>query len=90
MSLRADLLRKAKEVIEEINLPFKINKEKKQLEIWILTKEERIASMEQKIQELKTSKELNIDTLLSNVDSLDLEKRKLKQDTDLLKELYSE
>lgn len=90
MSLRADLLRKAKEVIEEINLPFKINKEKKQLEIWILTKEERIASMEQKIQELKTSKELNIDTLLSNVDSLDLEKRKLKQGTDLLKELYSE
>lgn len=90
MSLRETILKKTDEAIEAIKLPFKIKKEKKELEKWILNKEEEMATLELKIADLKSSKDISIDKLLDIIDDLDLTKRRLIQGEYLLEELYKD
>ena len=51
MSLYKDLLGKSKEVIAALELPFKVKKEKKNLEMKILELEQEIAKDELTIQD---------------------------------------
>lgn len=88
MSLYKDLISKGKEAIAAIELPFKVKKEQKNLEMKILELEQQIAKDELTIQEQKSAQPVNWDSLINAVDTLALNQRKLKQLQDLETELF--
>ena len=88
MSTRKELLRLAEAGIKEIKLPFKLKKEKKQLESWILDYEEKAATLDSEITDIKCEENLNVDKILDKTDELELAKRRLKQGQNLMKELF--
>jgi len=88
MSLYKDLISKGKEAIASIELPFKVRKEKKNLEMKILELEQQIAKDELTIQEQKSKEPVDWDKLINAIDGLQLNNRKLKQLQDLETELF--
>ena len=90
MSLYKDLLKLGKDAIAEIELPFKVKKEQKNLEMQILELEQQIAKDELTIQEQKTKSPINWDSLVSALDNKAINERKLGQLLELEKELFSE
>lgn len=85
---RKELLKLGEDALKQIKAPFKLAKEKKQLETWILEKEEKIAELESKVNEEKCKEVINFDTILNAEDELQLAKRRLKQGQDLMEELF--
>ena len=85
---REDLLKASKEILESIQLPFKIRKDKKTLEAWIIDREQKIAELENKVQEEKSAKDFDVEKLLTAIDNLQLERRRLDQGNTLLTELF--
>ena len=83
-----ELLAKGKEAIAALELPFKIKKEKKNLEMKILELEQEIAKNELTVQEQKSANPINWDKLISSIDTVELSKRKLKQLEKLQEELF--
>lgn len=90
MSLRKDLLSKGKEALDAIKLPFKVRKEKKDAEQWILNKEQKIAELEFKIQEAKGAENLDFDKIADMIDERDLIVRRLDQGQKLSDELFEQ
>ena len=90
MSLYKDLLKLGKDAIAEIELPFKVKKEQKNLEMQILELEQQIAKDELTIQEQKTKSPINWDSLTNALDNKAISERKLGQLESLEKELFSE
>ena len=89
MSLYEQLLSKGKEAIAALELPFKVKKEKKTLEMKILELEQQIAKDELTIQEQKSSNPINWDKLIEAMNNKSLNNRKLNQLQELEKELFS-
>ena len=87
---RIDLIKLAKDAVDELKAPFKVRKEKKQLESWIIDREQKIAELEESINNIKsdTSTEFKVDNLLDKIDELALEQRRLKQGQEVLTELF--
>jgi hypothetical protein len=83
-----DLLSKGKEAIAALELPFKVRKERKQLEMKILELEQEIAKCDLTIQEQKSASPVNWDSLISSIDNKALTERKLNQLQELEKELF--
>ena len=90
MSLYKDLLKLGKEAIAEIELPFKVKKEQKNLEMEILELEQTIARDELTIQEQKCKFPVNWHDLLNAIDNKAINERKLKQLQDLQTEMFGE
>lgn len=90
MSLYRDLISKGKEAIAALELPFKVKKEKKNLEMKILELEQQIAKDELTIQEQKSSVPVAWDSLISAIDNKALNDRKLEQLKNLEQELFAE
>jgi len=90
MSLYKELISKGKEAIAALELPFKVKKEKKNLEMKILELEQKISKDELTIQEQKSASPINWDTLIDAIDDNGLNLRKLTQLQDLEKELFGE
>ena len=90
MSTRKELLKMGEDAIKAVKLPFKIRKEKKQLEALILDYEERVATLESEINDLKAEETLNVERILDKVDDLELAQRRLKQGEELMKELFDD
>lgn len=88
MAKREELIKMGKEAIEALQAPFKVRKDKKTLEAWLIDKEQKIAELENKIQEEKSAKDFKVDSILKAIDDLAIEKRKLKQGEELLAELF--
>ena len=88
MNLYKDLISKGKEAIAAIELPFKVKKEQKNLEMKILELEQSIAKDELTIQEQKSAQPINWDKLIDALDTMELNKRKLTQLKSLEKELF--
>lgn len=88
MSLYKDLISKGKEAIAAIELPFKVKKEQKNLEMKILELEQSIAKDELTIQEQKSAQPVDWNKLTDAIDTMDLNKRKLGQLQVLEKELF--
>lgn len=88
-NLRTKLLKTTDDLKKALQVPFKVRKERKQLESWNIDKEQKIAELEDEIQELKAGDDLNIDSLLSKRDDLQLTERKLVQGEELLEELFN-
>lgn len=90
MSLYRKLLAKGKEAIAELELPFKVKKEKKNLEMKILELEQSIAKDELTVQEQKSACPIDWDKLIEAIDKLDLSNRTLKQLKALEAEMFEE
>ena len=80
MSKRIDLIKMGKEALDNLQAPFKVRKDRKELESWIIDREQKIAELENKIQELKGSKDnFDVEKILNAIDDLALEQRRLQQ-----------
>lgn len=90
MSLYKDLLKLGKDAIAEIELPFKVKKEQKHLEMQILELEQQIAKDELTIQEQKTKSPISWDALVNALDNKAINERKLAQLIELENELFGE
>lgn len=90
MSLYGKLLSKGKETIEKLELPFKVKKEHKNLEMKILELEQQIAKDELTIQEQKSASPVNWEKLIEAIDKLSLNNRKLNQLQALEQEMFGE
>jgi len=87
-NLRTKLLKCTEDAKKALVTPFKVQKEKKQLESFILDREQQIAEFESDIEELKAADELNIDRIINKRDDIDIEKRRLKLAQELMEELF--
>ena len=85
---RSDLLKLGEDALKTIKLPFKLKKEKKSLESWVLDYEEKVATQDAEIADLKAEEKLNTDSILDKVDERELAERRLKQGEELMKELF--
>lgn len=90
MSLYEQLLAKGKDAIADIERPFKVRREKKQLEMKILELEAKLAQHDLTIQEQKSANPIDWDKLVKAVDNKELDERKLKQFQGLEVELFTE
>jgi hypothetical protein len=90
MSLYKDLLSRGKEAIEALELPFKVKKEKKNLEMKILELEQSISKDELTVQEQKSKSPVDWDKLIDSIDALALNNRKLVQLQELEKEMFDD
>ena len=88
MSLYKDLLSKGKEAVAALELPFKVKKEKKNLEMKILELEQSIANNELTVQEQKSASPINWNKLIQAIDELALSNRELSQLQELEKEMF--
>jgi len=90
MSLYKELLSKGENAIKALELPFKVKKEKKNLEMKILELEQEVAQDNLTLQEEKSKCPINWDKVIDAIDNLELNKRKLEQLENLQKELFIE
>lgn len=90
MGLYKELLGKGKEAIAALELPFKVKKERKNLEMRILDLESQLAKDDLTIQEQKSTCPINWDKLVSALDNKALNDRKLSQLKALETELFGE
>ena len=88
MKKREQYLKATKEAIKLVKLPFKLRKEKKQLESWVIDREEDVATLENDIVELQSNETLDVDNILNKEDDLVLLKRRLDQGEKLYGELF--
>ena len=88
MSLYKTLLGKGKEAIAAMELPFKVKKEQKQLEMKILELENEISKDELTIQENKSASPVDWNELIKCIDNKALNDRKLAQLKALEKEMF--
>ena len=86
---RSELLKLGEDALKLIKLPFQLKKEKKSLESWVIDYEERVATLDAEISDLKAEEKLNVDKILDKVDEKELAERRLKQGEELMKELFS-
>lgn len=90
MSLYRDLISKGKEAVAALELPFKVKKEHKNLEMKILELEQQIAKDELTIQEQKSASPVDWNKLIDAIDNKALNERKLQQLKELEKELFND
>lgn len=83
-----DLIKLAKEKIEDIKAPFVARKNELSLEAEINDIESKIADADLKIQTEKSSKEVNWKTVRKAIDDKALLERELNQMKELQKELF--
>lgn len=88
MSLYSELLSKGKEAIAAIELPFKVKKEEKNLEMKILELEQQIAKDELTIQQQKSANPINWDSLIDAIDNKAYNAMKLEKLIGLKEELF--
>lgn len=88
MNLYESLLKKGKEVIADLERPFRVKKEKKNLEMKILEIEQQIANDSLTIQEQKSANPIDWDKLTSSIDKKELNERKLKQYQELMDDMF--
>lgn len=90
MSTRKTLLKLTEEGVKAVKLPFKLRKEKKQLESWTIDYEEKVETLGSDITDLKCKEELDVEAILDKVDEKELAERRLKQGTVLMDELFGD
>ena len=78
-SLYSKLLEKGKDAIAALERPFKVEKEKKNLEMKILDLKQTLATDELTIQEQMSSHPVDWDKLIEAIDRKEVNQRKLKQ-----------
>ena len=85
-----EVLKMAKEKIDESLAPVRAYRAKKQAELEIAKMDEKMASQEAKINELCCEKELDFDKIISAQDEYALMERRKKQFEKIIKEMFPE
>lgn len=85
-----EILKMAKEAIDDTLAPVRAMKAKKQAELEVAKMDAKIATQEAKIQEICTSKEIDFDKLITAQDELALMERRKKQFGKIIEELFPE
>jgi hypothetical protein len=83
-----DVLKMAKEAVDDALAPVRCMRAKKQAELEMAKLDEEIATKEAKIHELCTGKEVNFANLIEMQDQLALIERKKKQYQKILDEMF--
>jgi hypothetical protein len=83
-----DVLKMAKDVIDDTLAPVRTMRAKKQAELEMAKLDEEIATQEAKIHELCCEKEINFAGLIDKQDKLALTQRKKKQYQKILDEMF--
>lgn len=84
----SELLTMGKEALEASLAPKRAKSQHKKAELELAKLDESCATLEQRITEACSSKELNFDQVLNLMDELDLSDRKRKQLATLLEQLF--
>ena len=84
----SDVIRMAKEAIQDTLAPVRVMRAKKQAELEMAKLDEAIATQEAKIHETCTEKEINFGKLIDEQDRLALALRKKKQYKKILDEMF--
>jgi len=85
-----EILKMAKEMVDEALAPVRAMRAKKQAELEVAKMDEKIATHEAKIQEICVEKDINFDKLISAQDELALMERRKKQFARIIEELFPE
>ena len=88
--LYKQLLELGKEAIADIERPFKVRKEQKNLEMEIIKLEQQLAKDDLTLTEQKSANPIDWNKLIDAIDSKELNERKLKQLKNLEQELFGE
>lgn len=84
------LLTMAKEAVDTALAPVRARAAKKQAELETCKLDEKIATLEQKITELCSQKDLNFDSIIDKMDELALAERRKSQFEKITVELFPE
>lgn len=85
-----EMLKWSKEKVDEALAPIRAIKAKKQAELEIAKLEEKIATLEAKINEVCIEKDIDFNFLIERLDDLALLERKKKQFIKIIDELFPE
>ena len=85
-----DVLKMAKEKVNDALAPVRANRAKKQAELEMAKLDEEIATQTAKIHEICCEKEINFAALIEKQDQLALTERKKKQYQKILDEMFPE
>lgn len=85
-----EILKMAKEKVDEHLAPVRANRAKKQAELEIAKMEEKMASQEAKVFELCAAKELDFDKIIEAQDEYALMERRKKQFKKIIEEMFPE
>lgn len=85
---REELLKTDKSELDAQEIPFQLKTEKLELEIWLTKREKEVADLELRVKRMKSSVELDVDSILDAMDTLSLVKRRLEQGRELMQELF--
>jgi hypothetical protein len=88
MNLYEKLLASSKEIIADLERPFKVREEKSKLNLRIVQLESEIATNQRNLQELKGKHPLDFDKVLAATDTLELSERKMVKLKALEEELF--
>jgi len=86
----AEILSMTKEGIDKALAPIRAKQVKMRAELELAKIDEQLISLEGKIQEACTSKDVNFDTLLSKLDEHAMAERRKKQFQKIITELFPE
>ncbi len=84
----SDLIKLGKEALDLVKIPFEVRKAEKDLEKELINLEQAIAEQELKIQEAKSTRPLNLKSILEAIDVKDLKERELRLAKELQTELF--
>lgn len=85
-----EILKMAKDKIDESLAPVRAHRAKKQAELEIAKLEEKMATKEAKVHELCSEKEINFEAILNAQDEYALMERRKKQFVKVIEELFPE
>lgn len=83
-----ELLALAKEKVNEALAPLRAHEMKKKAELEMAKLEGTIAEKEQAIQQIASTYPIDFDALINAMDRLDVNKRRLKQFDEIIKEMF--
>lgn len=83
-----ELLKRGKEVIEEMKIPHKVNRAEKQMELEVIDRESDLADKEFALENAKGADPINVKEIIRLTDEVDSIKRDLKIVNSVKKELF--
>ncbi len=83
-----EVLRMSKEKIDDALAPVRTNRARKQAELEIAKMEEKLVSLEARINELCSEKDLLFDRIIAALDEYALTERKIKQFNTIIAEMF--
>lgn len=85
-----EILKMAKEAVDESLAPVRANRAKKQAELEVAKMEEKMATQETKVYELCANKEIDFNAVIEAQDQFALMERRKKQFVKIIEELFPE